>query len=92
MQNCSWKHGQKVSKKLSLRVLDEDRYYWATQCELLAVLLATADLFSSFCRFNDNQISLNSVFFLAQSLPTLENIKMMNLRYDQEYLSYFFAI
>ncbi|XP_074769580.1 protein NLRC5 [Athene noctua] len=30
-------------------------------------------------KFNDNQISLNSVFFLAQSLPTLENIKMMNL-------------
>ncbi|NXX32604.1 NLRC5 protein, partial [Nicator chloris] len=36
-------------------------------------------------KFNDNQISLNSVFFLAQSLTTLEHIKTMSLRYDQEY-------
>ncbi|KFV56711.1 Protein NLRC5, partial [Tyto alba] len=40
-------------------------------------------------KFNDNQISLNSVFFLAQSLSTLEHIKTMNLRYDQEYFAYF---
>ncbi|KFW60959.1 Protein NLRC5, partial [Pygoscelis adeliae] len=40
-------------------------------------------------KLNDNQISLNSVFFLAQSLSTLEHIKRMNLRYDQEYFSYF---
>ncbi|NXI59554.1 NLRC5 protein, partial [Chloroceryle aenea] len=30
-------------------------------------------------KFNDNQISLNSVFFLAQSLLTLEHIKTVNL-------------
>ncbi|XP_075571123.1 protein NLRC5 isoform X4 [Pelecanus crispus] len=30
-------------------------------------------------KLNDNQISLNSVFFLAQSLSTLEHIKTMNL-------------
>ncbi|XP_051657834.1 protein NLRC5 [Manacus candei] len=30
-------------------------------------------------KFNDNQISLNSVFFLAQSLSTLEHIKTMSL-------------
>ncbi|XP_010182174.1 PREDICTED: protein NLRC5 [Mesitornis unicolor] len=30
-------------------------------------------------KFDDNQISLNSVFFLAQSLSTLEHIKTMNL-------------
>ncbi|KAM6064590.1 protein NLRC5 isoform 15-T15 [Theristicus caerulescens] len=30
-------------------------------------------------RLNDNQISLKSVFFLAQSLSTLEHIKTMNL-------------
>ncbi|XP_063190066.1 protein NLRC5 isoform X1 [Chroicocephalus ridibundus] len=30
-------------------------------------------------KLNDNQISLNSVFFLAQSLSTLERIKTMNL-------------
>uniref|UniRef100_A0A8C0UJE6 NLR family CARD domain containing 5 n=1 Tax=Cyanistes caeruleus TaxID=156563 RepID=A0A8C0UJE6_CYACU len=30
-------------------------------------------------KFNDNQISLNSVFFLAQSLTTLEHIKTMSL-------------
>ncbi|XP_065704064.1 protein NLRC5 [Patagioenas fasciata] len=30
-------------------------------------------------KFNDNQISLNSVFFLAQSLCTLEHIKTMNV-------------
>ncbi|NXA96753.1 NLRC5 protein, partial [Melanocharis versteri] len=29
--------------------------------------------------YNDNQISLNSVFFLAQSLSTLEHIKIMSL-------------
>lgn len=63
-----------------------------TQCKLLVVLLAAADLISSSCRLNDNQISLNSVFFLAQSLSTLERIKTMNLRYGQEYFSYFFAI
>ncbi|NXE96961.1 NLRC5 protein, partial [Menura novaehollandiae] len=31
-------------------------------------------------KFNDNQISLKSVFFLAQSLSTLEHIKTMSLR------------
>ncbi|KFQ62394.1 Protein NLRC5, partial [Pelecanus crispus] len=40
-------------------------------------------------KLNDNQISLNSVFFLAQSLSTLEHIKTMNLRYGQEYFFYF---
>ncbi|NWQ80525.1 NLRC5 protein, partial [Columbina picui] len=30
-------------------------------------------------KFNDNQVSLNSVFFLAQSLSTLEHIKTMNI-------------
>ncbi|NWU06880.1 NLRC5 protein, partial [Cephalopterus ornatus] len=30
-------------------------------------------------KFNDNQISLNSVFFLAQSLSSLEHIKTMSL-------------
>ncbi|NWT58152.1 NLRC5 protein, partial [Erythrocercus mccallii] len=30
-------------------------------------------------KFNDNQISLNSVFFLAQSLTTLEHIKTVSL-------------
>ncbi|NWS24922.1 NLRC5 protein, partial [Polioptila caerulea] len=30
-------------------------------------------------RFNNNQLSLNSVFFLAQSLTTLEHIKTMSL-------------
>ncbi|NXG01047.1 NLRC5 protein, partial [Sakesphorus luctuosus] len=30
-------------------------------------------------KFNDNQVSLNSVFFLAQSLSTLEHIKTVNL-------------
>ncbi|RLW01153.1 hypothetical protein DV515_00008118, partial [Chloebia gouldiae] len=30
-------------------------------------------------KFNNNQISLNSVFFLAQSLTTLEHIKTMSL-------------
>ncbi|NXY47402.1 NLRC5 protein, partial [Ceuthmochares aereus] len=40
-------------------------------------------------KLDDNQISLNSVFFLAQSLSTLERIKTMNLRYGQEYFSYF---
>ncbi|NXO09520.1 NLRC5 protein, partial [Oriolus oriolus] len=30
-------------------------------------------------KFNDNQISLNSVFFLAQSLSTLEHIKTVSL-------------
>ncbi|NXL50374.1 NLRC5 protein, partial [Podilymbus podiceps] len=35
-------------------------------------------------KLNDNQISLNSVFFLAQSLSALEHIKMMNLRYGQD--------
>ncbi|XP_071423647.1 protein NLRC5 isoform X2 [Pithys albifrons albifrons] len=30
-------------------------------------------------KFNDNQISLSSVFFLAQSLSTLEHIKTVNL-------------
>ncbi|KAM4894616.1 protein NLRC5 [Sylvia borin] len=30
-------------------------------------------------KFNDNQISLNSVFFLAQSLATLEHIKTVSL-------------
>ncbi|XP_009875955.1 PREDICTED: protein NLRC5, partial [Apaloderma vittatum] len=30
-------------------------------------------------RLNDNQLSLNSVFYLAQSLSTLEHIKTMNL-------------
>ncbi|NWX43470.1 NLRC5 protein, partial [Steatornis caripensis] len=34
-------------------------------------------------KLNDNQISLSSVFFLAQSLSTWEHIKMMNLRYGQ---------
>ncbi|NXX97380.1 NLRC5 protein, partial [Centropus bengalensis] len=35
-------------------------------------------------KLNDNQISLNSVFILAQSLSTLEHIKTMNLRYGQD--------
>ncbi|NXL08810.1 NLRC5 protein, partial [Mesembrinibis cayennensis] len=35
-------------------------------------------------KLNDNQISLKSVFFLAQSLSTLEHIKTMNLRYGQD--------
>ncbi|NWZ34708.1 NLRC5 protein, partial [Brachypodius atriceps] len=39
-------------------------------------------------KFNDNQISLNSVFFLAQSLTTLEHIKTVSLRYDQEHFSH----
>lgn len=78
-----------MAKKQSLRVLDKDRYYWVTQCKLLVVLLAAADFISSSRRLNDNQISLNSVFFLAQSLSTLEHIKRMNLRYDREYFSYF---
>ncbi|NXG54662.1 NLRC5 protein, partial [Hemiprocne comata] len=33
---------------------------------------------------NDNQISLSSVFFLAQSLSTLEHIRTMTLRYGQD--------
>lgn len=78
-----------MAKKLSLRVLEKDRYYQVTQCKLLVVLLAATDFISSSCRLNDNQISLNSVFFLAQSLSTLEHIKTMNLRYDQQYFSYF---
>ncbi|NWX03563.1 NLRC5 protein, partial [Caloenas nicobarica] len=32
-------------------------------------------------KFNDNQISLNSVFFLAQSLSTLEHIRTMNISF-----------
>ncbi|NXK64266.1 NLRC5 protein, partial [Sylvietta virens] len=35
-------------------------------------------------KFDNNQISLNSVFFLAQSLTTLEHIKTVSLRYGQE--------
>uniref|UniRef100_A0A8C4UZG9 NLR family CARD domain containing 5 n=1 Tax=Falco tinnunculus TaxID=100819 RepID=A0A8C4UZG9_FALTI len=42
-----------------------------------------------FVLLNDNQISLNSVFFLAQSLSTLEHVKTMNFRYDS-YFSYLF--
>uniref|UniRef100_A0A8C0AQF5 NLR family CARD domain containing 5 n=1 Tax=Buteo japonicus TaxID=224669 RepID=A0A8C0AQF5_9AVES len=64
---------------LNSYVLEKDRYYQVTQCKLLVVLLAATDLISSSCRLNDNQISLNSVFFLAQSLSTLEHIKTMNL-------------
>ncbi|NWS67459.1 NLRC5 protein, partial [Crotophaga sulcirostris] len=40
-------------------------------------------------KLNDNQISLSSVFFLAESLSTLEHIKTMDLRYGQVYFSYF---
>uniref|UniRef100_U3JWZ5 NLR family CARD domain containing 5 n=1 Tax=Ficedula albicollis TaxID=59894 RepID=U3JWZ5_FICAL len=43
-------------------------------------------------KFNGNQISLNSVFFLAQSLATLEHIKTVSLRYDQEYFLYYFGM
>ncbi|KFW93363.1 Protein NLRC5, partial [Phalacrocorax carbo] len=39
-------------------------------------------------KLNDNRISLNSVFFLAQCLSTLEHIKTVNLRYGQEYFFY----
>ncbi|NXF36027.1 NLRC5 protein, partial [Nyctibius bracteatus] len=35
-------------------------------------------------KLNDNWISLNTVFFLAQSLSTLEHVKTMTLRYGQE--------
>jgi len=81
-----------VAKKWSLGMLNKDRYCRVLQCKFVVVLLAAADFFSSSCRLGDNQISLNSVFFLAQSLSTLEHIKTMNLRYDQEYFSYFFSI
>ncbi|NXV62934.1 NLRC5 protein, partial [Molothrus ater] len=42
-------------------------------------------------KFNNNRISLSSVFFLAQSLTTLEHIKTMSLRYGQEYFLIFFC-
>lgn len=78
-------------QRSSLRVLHKDHYSVAW-CKLLSVLLAAADFIFSSCRFNNNQISLNSVFFLAQSLSTLQHIKAVSLRYDQEYFCYFFAI
>ncbi|EOB01028.1 Protein NLRC5, partial [Anas platyrhynchos] len=43
-------------------------------------------------KLDNNRISLNSVFCLAQSLSTLERIKTMNLRYDQEYFSCVFVL
>uniref|UniRef100_A0A663EI44 NLR family CARD domain containing 5 n=1 Tax=Aquila chrysaetos chrysaetos TaxID=223781 RepID=A0A663EI44_AQUCH len=69
-----------ASKKIRLT----DSRFQASDLEKLFllnsyVLLAAADFISSSCRLNDNQISLNSVFFLAQSLSTLEHIKTMNL-------------
>lgn len=54
----------------------------------LSVLLAAAGFIFSSCRFNNNRISLSSVFFLAQSLTTLEHIKTVSLRYGQEYFFY----
>lgn len=48
---------------------------WVMRCKFLIALLAAADFICSSCRLNGNHISLNSVFFLAQFLSTLEDIK-----------------
>uniref|UniRef100_A0A8B9NN45 NLR family CARD domain containing 5 n=1 Tax=Accipiter nisus TaxID=211598 RepID=A0A8B9NN45_9AVES len=79
-QNGDEKQTPSASKKIRLT----DSCFQASDLEKLFllnsyVLLAATDFISSSCRLNDNQISLNSVFFLAQSLSTLEHIKTMNL-------------
>lgn len=84
LQNCSWKPRQKVAKKQPGSAAQGSLLCGVV---LIFISFALQQLISSFlsCRFNDNQISLNSVFFLAQSLATLEHIKTVSLRYDLEY-------
>lgn len=84
MQNCSWKPRQKVAKKQPGSAA-QGSLLCGVVLIFISFCLAAADFIFSSCRFNDNQISLNSVFFLAESLATLEHIKTVSLRYDLEY-------
>ncbi|KAM6064579.1 protein NLRC5 isoform 4-T4 [Theristicus caerulescens] len=63
-----------ASKKIRLT----DSHFQASDLEKLCSVLKECSSISKL-ELNDNQISLKSVFFLAQSLSTLEHIKTMNL-------------